>query len=268
MNQHQVIEINEAEDPRIAVYRTMREGDFLRAQGLFVAEGENLVLRLAASTYAMHSVLVARPRAEKILHLLPQTVPCYIAAEELLNEIVGFQFHRGVIACGQRPPLPEAAAWYAVNPHARKWVVLCGIHDAENLGVLLRTCAGFGVDAVLLDPSTMDPFYRRVIRVSMGAIFSLPVLRSTDLAMDLDFLSQRAGAELYATVVDTEAIPLYHVTPAAAWAILLGNEHRGLDDCWVARCDHKITLPMRNGIDSLNVATAAGIFLHHFSVPR
>ncbi len=268
MNNHKVFEIEEADDPRIAVYRNMREGDFLRAQGLFVAEGEHLVLRLAASTYAMHSLLVARPRAEKIMPLLPQAVPCYIAAEEVLNEIVGFQFHRGVLACAQRRPLPEAAAWYAANPHARKWVVLCGIHDAENLGVLLRTCAGFGVDAVILDPSTMDPFYRRVIRVSMGAIFSLSVLRSTDLDLDLDFLRRRAGAELYATVVDTTAIPLYRVTPATAWAILLGNEHRGLDDCCVARCDHKMTLPMRSGIDSLNVATAAGIFLYHFSVPR
>ena len=264
---HEMIEIFAADDPRMAPYRAVRDQELLRNHDLFVAEGENLVLRLAASRYPMHSLLVAANRADDFLRRLARPQRCYIASEALLAAIAGFSFHRGVLALGRRLPLPQLPDWYPQNPRAQKWVVLCGLQDAENIGVLLRTCAAFGVDAIVLDAHTIDPFYRRVIRVSMGAVFSLPLVRSDDLGSDINFLQQKVGAALYATVLSDSATPLHDVQPAAAWALLLGNEYHGLDASNSARCDHRITLPMRPGIDSLNVAVAAGIFLYHFCRP-
>ena len=260
-----ILPVESLADPRIAVYRNLKDGDLSRQGERFIAEGELVVRRLLESDYPVESVLLADRRVAEMAPLVPPGVPVYAAPAGLVSGIVGFGFHCGVIACGRRRPLPAlddlAAGW----GKAATLVVLPEITNTENLGALLRISAAFGADAVVLGRRCCDPFYRQSIRVSMGTVFRLRLVSSADLAGDLERLRRQWGFELAATVAEGGAESLAGASRAARLALLFGNEAQGLPADLVARCDRRITIPMKLDTDSLNVAVAAGIFLHHFT---
>ena len=257
--------IDSLDDPRIAPYRNLKDGELARRSERFIAEGELVVRRLLASGWAAESVLVSDRRVDEIAPLALAETAVYVVAEKTLSQIIGFKFHLGVVACGRRRPLPSlehvAAGW--AGPATV--VVLPEITSTENLGALLRISGAFGADAVVLGPRCCDPFYRQAIRVSMGAVFRLAIVRSEDLAADLGQLRQRWGFELAAAVLDKDAEPLATAARPSRLALLFGNEAQGLSPQQVALCSRRITIPMRLGTDSLNVAVAAGVFLFHFT---
>jgi len=185
------IPVASPDDPRIAVFRNLKDRELARRGDLFIAEGELVVRRLLASRFPVESVLLAEGRVDELAPLVPPETPVYSAPPRLVNAIIGFPFHLGVIACGRRLPPPSldevAVAWSG----SATVVVLPEITNTENLGALLRICGAFGVDAVLLGPRCCDPFYRQSIRVSMGAVFRLPLMRSADLPADLRRLRER-----------------------------------------------------------------------------
>jgi len=253
------------DDPRIAVYRDLPDRQLDRLAGRFIAEGRLVVERLLESDYTAESVLLAERRVAGVLPLVPPDVPVYVAAQRLVERIVGFRFHSGVIACGLRrdtPSLDDVAPGWAEDVTL---AVLPDIANTENLGGLLRISAAFGADAVVLGPSCCDPFYRQAVRVSMGTVFSLPLVRSKDLAADLERLREKWHVELAAAVLDGDAEPLSRARRGRRLGLLFGNEATGLAPEHVALCDRKITVPMKLGADSLNVAVAAAVFLHHFT---
>jgi tRNA G18 (ribose-2'-O)-methylase SpoU len=259
------IEIASLDDPRLEPYRHLKDTNRTRWAGLFVAEGEKLVRRLLASDYETASVLVGRRYAEEFRSLAPEETPLLVVPDDWVEDLVGFNFHRGVLACGRRRPNP---AWQETLPPGggRATAVVCpDVQDPENLGAILRISSAFGVDLVLLGPRSADPLSRRVLRVSMGAALSVPLVRSDDLPADLERLRGEFGLQLAATVLDADAEPLETARRPARLAILLGSEGHGLERSLVVRCDRRITIPMQRGTDSLNVAVAAGIFLYHFS---
>jgi tRNA G18 (ribose-2'-O)-methylase SpoU len=129
----------------------------------------------------------------------------------------------------------------------------------------LRLCAVFGVAAVLLDRRCCDPFSRRVLRVSMGNVFNLPIRECTDLPADLQRLRRDEQFQLAAAVTDRQAAPLDEVHCPKRLVLLFGNESEGLDQSLIDACDLRITVPMPGVADSLNVAVAAGIILFHLS---
>ena len=133
--------------------------------------------------------------------------------------------------------------------------------------LLARVAAGLGVGAMVLGPRCADPWYRRAVRVSMGAVFKLPMVRLTDLNAGLNSLRDRHGYSLIATVINPEATPLDEATPAPNTkpAILLGSEGYGLAPETIAQCDEQVRIPMHAEVDSLNVAVAAGIVLYHYA---
>ena len=144
-------------------------------------------------------------------------------------------------------------------------VVCPEIEKTDNLGALIRIAAGFGATAMVLGERCCDPFFRQSVRVSMGSVFKLPIVRTDDLARDLRRLRGEFGVELIATVLDEEAERLEDVGRPRRLGLLLGNEGQGLPAEIVALCDRRVTIPMKLGTDSLNVAVAAGIFLYHFT---
>src|SRR5438045_2055216 len=144
-------------------------------------------------------------------------------------------------------------------------VILPDIHSVENIGSLVRLSAGFGADALILGERCHDPFWRQSVRVSMGTIFSLPLVQSQNLHDDLERLKREWQVELAATVLDPEAEMLSTATRPRRFALLFGSEPHGLGPEWIAQCDRRLTIPMHWGTDSLNVAVAAGIFLYHFT---
>ena len=259
-----VCRVESLDDPRLACYRNLKDRQ-LAAQGrLFIAEGEFIVRRLIASGWGVDSLLASPRLLAELEPLLDPAVPVYVAPDDLLTRIVGFSFHLGVLGCGRRPAWPTleqaAAGW---GPEATV-LTLPEITNGENLGALLRVAAGFGVSSVILGPRCCDPLYRLCVRVSMGTVFSLPIVRSSDLEADCLILRDRHGFELAAAVLDGDAIPLRQFQRPARLSLLLGNEAQGLAPQHVALCRHRLTIPMKLGTDSLNVAVAA-VFLYHVS---
>ena len=261
----QAIAITDLDDDRIAIYRDLQSSRMAQERGCFIAEGEHVVLRLVASRLEVVSILVAENRLARLLPRLARPVPCFSLPEERLKELAGFDFHRGIIGCGVRHPMLSIRELLAKSKGQLRLVIAAGVMDAENLGAIVRTCAAFGVDALLIGGGRLDPYYRRVVRVSMGAVFSLPIAFSGDLESDLSWLQEHAQVDLYATVLDPQARPLADVMPPPRWGLLLGNENSGIPPRLQALCRSRLTLPMPPGTDSLNVSVAAGIFIHHFA---
>jgi tRNA G18 (ribose-2'-O)-methylase SpoU len=219
---------------------------------------------LLASDYPCESVLVIERLADEIAAVVPPDVPFYVTTPAILRQIIGFKFHSGVMGIGKRKQSVSLAQLDALNRGRSTLVVCPELISAQNIGSLVRICAALGVDGMLLGEKCCDPFWRQSIRISMGTVFYLPIIRSANLMADLELLSAR-NFELMASVLDENAEPLDHAKRADRLAILFGNESAGLDPAIVARCDRMVTIPMRKGIDSLNVTIAAGIFLYHFT---
>jgi tRNA G18 (ribose-2'-O)-methylase SpoU len=259
------IRIEDLSDPRVAPYRNIKEKDLERAGRLFIAEGEYVVRRLFASDFPIESLFVTDRRLEEIGPLAPEGVPLYVTSTEIMNGILGMKFHSGVIACGRRKPWMKLEEVLPNRPSRLTLVVCPDISNAENIGSIVRIAAGFGADALILGEHSHDPFWRQSIRVSMGTVFQLPIYQSRELLHDLARLKSEWGVELAATVLDEDAEPLSQAKRGGRLAILFGGESQGLDDATVRACDRRVTIPMKLGTDSLNVAVAAGVFLYHFT---
>lgn len=191
--------------------------------------------------------------------------PVYVLPSSELDQLVGFQFHRGILACGRRPPstaLSDACAGLSKQATA---VVCVDVCDPANLGSILRNAAAFGVDLVVISPHCAEAFSRRVLRVSMGAVFQLRLVETPDLARALQLLRDEQSFELLATVLDDDAEPLERAERTARMALLIGSEREGLPAKVTRLCQRRITLAMESHTDSLNAAVASGVFLYHFT---
>ncbi len=145
------------------------------------------------------------------------------------------------------------------------FVVVCPkLSNPENLGALARIGDVFGVDAILAGPECPDPLSRRVLRVSMGAALRVPVIVADGLLAAASRLADGRGFELVAAVADPSAAPFEAVPRPRRLALVLGDEHEGIAPAWLSRCHHAVTIPMRAGASSLNVAVAAGILIYHY----
>jgi tRNA G18 (ribose-2'-O)-methylase SpoU len=262
MNRHA---IHDLDDPRVTLYHNLKDRELERRGRHFIAEGEHIVKRLLASDYPVDSVLLADRRAEEIAPLVPAHVPVYVTSQELMNHILGLKFHSGVMACGRRK---ERRSLDDVVPKDRErlTLVICpDISNVENIGSMIRLSAGFGADAIVLGERCHDPFWRQSVRVSMGTIFTLPIVQSDDLLRDVRRLKEEWGVELVATVLDPSAESLATARRGSKLGLLFGGEAQGLEHPYINACDRRVTIPMHHGTDSLNVAVAAGIFLYHFT---
>jgi len=259
--------VSSLDDPRLACYRNLKDRELAREGGVFIAEGELIVRRLLESGWPVESLLLSPRMLDQLEPLAASGVPVYVLPDAMLGQIVGFAFHLGVLACGRR------VAWPTLEQAARQWgrratvLVLPGIANTENLGALLRIAAGFGAEAALLGPRCGDVLYRQCVRVSMGAVFRLPIVQCDRLERDLRALREDWGFELVAAVLEADAQPLHQAQRPDRLALMLGNEAKGLSPEHLALCHRRLTIPMQCGTDSLNVAIAAAVFLYHFRAP-
>ncbi|MAE62427.1 MAG: rRNA methylase [Planctomycetaceae bacterium] len=260
-----LIPIADLNDPRLQPFRQMKDRRLARSDGLFIAEGANVVDQLTTSTFQIHALLTAERFADRYHQRLPPDTPIYVLPEPQIEHVIGFKFHRGVIAAGRRQPLAALDHVMAQHLGQTTWLICPQIYDAENLGALIRIAAAFGVDGLILGPTCSDPLWRRTIRVSMGAVFHLPIVQSDDLERDLQRLHDQFNLTRIATVLDDAAQPLAATPRPDRVAILLGNEAIGLPSSVTDICDAKVTIPMNVGADSLNVAVAAAVCLYHFT---
>jgi tRNA G18 (ribose-2'-O)-methylase SpoU len=259
-----LVPIASLSDPRLDPYRSLKQTNLTRDSGRFIAEGKLVVERLLASRFQVDSVLLSERRLplwESLLRVGDS--PVYVVSEETARQLLGFHFHAGVLACGRRGPrftVHDLLAALDTEPHL---LVACPhMTDPDNLGSLIRVARALGVGGLLLGRGCCDPFSRRTLRVSMGNALELPIVESRDLADDLRCLQREHGFTLTATVVDPGAQPLHQTQGVPRDVLLLGNEAHGLGPEWRSFCDRQVTIPMSAGVDSLNVALAAGICLH------
>ncbi len=248
-------------DPRLRDYANLKDHQLGANSGKFMAESEGVVRRLLGSPLAVESVLVTAPRLHTLEAALRPGVPVYVAPQEVMDAVAGFHIHRGCLAVGRRP------ASTRIPDDARTIVVLEDLVDVDNLGAVVRNAAALGADAVLLSPRCADPFYRKAIRVSMGSVFTLPIVRAARWPDELIELKERFGFRVVGAVLDAGAVPLSNFRRPERVALLLGSEGPGLYPGTKALCDTLVTIPMATGhADSLNVATAGAILLYHLVV--
>lgn len=286
-----IIPITDRSDSRLDPYRDLKREDVRRRGELFIAEGRLVVQRLLASRFETVSVLAEAKRRPWLEGRVAPDIPVLVVTPELMREISGFNFHRGLLACGRRLPFAPAATLWTASTAAdappedapvptrtptegadrlapdRIALGAITVNDLENLGSLIRTAAAFGIDTLVLNPQTVDPLCRRVLRVSMGTALRM---RFVDLTDPLAWLreNERRGAWFtIATTLDEDSIPLSQVADHPEFhrrpkLLLMGNEGEGLPDEIRRACTVGAKIPMAPGVDSLNVAVAGAIAIY------
>jgi tRNA G18 (ribose-2'-O)-methylase SpoU len=254
--------IEDATDPRLEDYRDLTDVQLRRrrepADGLFMAEGEKVIRRALAAGYPLRSLLLE----DKWLVSLRDVVdafdgPVHVATRAALAEVTGYDVHRGALAAMDRLPLPSVAE---VLGGATRVAVLENLTDHTNVGAIFRSAAGLGMDAVLVTPRCADPLYRRSVKVSMGAVFSVPWTRFSSWPADIAVLRD-AGFAVLGLTPEAAAVPIDELTPdvRARAALLLGAEGPGLLADTLAEVGTRVRIPMSAGVDSLNVGAAAAV---------
>lgn len=248
--------LTEPGDPRLRDFTDLRDVQLRSArepaEGLFLAEGDATIRRALAAGYVPRAGLGSERFASALAELIGEA-PVYVVEDQVLERTTGFPVHRGALASFERRPLPEPAA---VLAGADRVLVLEDLSDHTNLGAVFRSAAALGWDALLLTPRCADPLYRRAVRTSMGAVFSIPWTR-IDHRQGPEAL-RAAGFMLVALTPVGEA-DLGDLSAEGRLALALGAEGPGLTKGWLAAADVRVRIPMREGIDSLNVAATAAI---------
>ncbi|MGI9051952.1 MAG: TrmH family RNA methyltransferase [Ilumatobacteraceae bacterium] len=255
----EVVHLDDADDPRLVDYVRLADPEARRRQErdeLFIAEGVTAIERLLTSGHRVRSVLLT-PKAHARLadRLTELDAPVYVAPQEVLARTVGFDLHRGAVAAADRQPLSSVDE---VAELSRRLAVLEGLNDPENVGAIARSARALGIDGLVLDPTCIDPYYRRTIRVSMGEVLHLRVARAASWPADLDRLRAH-GFEAWALTPDPSADDLFANAVPDRVAVLLGAEGGGLSPGALDAADRQVRIPMAPGADSLNVGHAAAI---------
>lgn len=262
------IEINDPDDPRIATYRNIRERDLVGRQELFVAEGKVVLnVLLGARRFQTESVLVSENRLagmRQTLQHLPPGTPLYIASRSVMDRIVGFPIHRGILGIGRRREPESLADLLASAPRQSNIIILSGIANHDNVGSIFRNAAALGADAVILDGLCCDPLYRKAIRVSVGAVLKVPFVRSGTVQEIMARVSN-AGYRMLAFTPGA-ARDLVDLRPHDRNALVFGSEGHGLSPNLIEAME-AVRIAMAPGFDSLNVAAASAIALHHLRHP-
>ena len=265
-----IVQVDDPTDPRLADYVGLTDPALRRrvepATGVFIAEGDKIIRRAVDEGYAPRSLLLAERWVAGLQDVVEgnPTLPVYVASTEVLRCVTGYLVHRGALAAVARPTLLSVSQ---LARNAQRLTVLHDLVDPQNVGSIFRAAAALGMDGVVLSPDCADPLYRRAVRVSMGAVLSLPYARFEESRSGLRDL-RTAGFRLLAMTPDPAATPLAELSDVDTrrCALLLGTEGDGLPPAWLAESDMRVRIPMARGIDSLNVGSAAAVAFYGLSL--
>jgi tRNA G18 (ribose-2'-O)-methylase SpoU len=261
-----VVDVSSPLDPRLVLYRSVSDPALAERHGLFVAEGRRVVERAIRSGLSLRSILLTATAQRAMADLLDSRpdVAVLRVSQALMNDVIGFNIHRGCLALAERPAHRD---WAALTAGARLVVVLEGIGDADNVGSIFRTASAFGVDAVLMDPTCADPLYRKAVRTSMAATIAVPFAAARPWPDVLRMLGT-TGWRVLGLTPRGDAPPLQHVAHTDAdtpTALVFGHEGSGLSEETLAACTAHARIPMAAGHDSLNVAVSVAVALYELT---
>ncbi|HWH72089.1 MAG TPA: RNA methyltransferase [Candidatus Sulfotelmatobacter sp.] len=267
---YHVQKIDSFELPELQPYRTMRRQMEHREQGILVAEGEKVVRRLLESHFGVISVLMPErwlPELEPVLQARPEEVRVFVAEKERLETLTGFSMYQGLLAVGKIPAEPPLEQLLARSERPYLLAAVDGLSSAENLGALVRNCAGFSVQGLIVGETSTSPFLRRAVRSSMGTIFQMPVVETRNLARALGELRSRGIRSIAAHPhVERRTLPQANFTSDCC--VVFGSEGYGISPAVLAACDEAVAIPMPPTVDSLNVGSAAAVFLYEANRQR
>lgn len=273
-----VIELSTLDDPRLDAYVRLTEVQ-LRSklepeQGVFIAESSKVVRRALDGGMVPQSLLMEPKWLDSLADVIAEVerrypeVPVFVAPQDELAKLIGYELTRGALAAFSRPPLRSVEE---VVREARLVAVLENITNHTNVGAIFRSAAALGVDAVLVTPACYDPLYRRAVRVSMGTVFQVSWTRigndAHDWAAEGVPLLHSLGFTTAAMALSNDSISLADPRLKACdkLALVFGTEGDGLARSTISRCDYTVRIPMANGVDSLNVAAASAVAFWEFT---
>jgi tRNA G18 (ribose-2'-O)-methylase SpoU len=296
-----VATITALDQPELAPYRTLKRSAAHAQLGIFVVEGDKVLDRLLESDFTVVSVLITEerfPEYQARLHARPEPdIAVFVCAKPVLEGMVGFEIYQGVLAIAKTPPPLTLEKILATGPRPRLLVAMDGLSNAENVGTLMRNCVAFGVTALIAGETCCNPYLRRTVRNSMGAIFKLPVLEvgkadfarwgerpreplqtsangSPGVSPHLSSLVETLrelhahGIHTIAAHPHTDKKVLSQADFTGDCCVVFGSEGHGISKEVLAACDEAVAVPMANGVDSLNVSMAAAVFLYEANRQR
>jgi tRNA G18 (ribose-2'-O)-methylase SpoU len=257
-----IINITDSDDVRLEPYRHVRERDLLGRDGMFIAEGKIVLsILIARADYALDSVLLLENRVQSnksLLEKIPDNIPVYVVPQHVIDTVAGYNVHRGILAIGRRTEVPRLPELLDRCGHDCLLVILSDISNHDNVGSIFRNAAAFSADAVIMDSLCCDPLYRKSLRVSVGAVLTVPWVKGPAIPEIATILSENGFSIAALSPSGTRSIK--DLPTKGKRAILLGSEGHGLPKHLLESLG-SCKIPMSPDFDSLNVATASGIAL-------
>jgi tRNA G18 (ribose-2'-O)-methylase SpoU len=260
-----IISITSLNHPDLTPYRTLRQSVEQFRKGMFIAEGTIVVQRLLESAHKIVSVLITPEWLEEYRERLaarPEQITVFVGQKVLLNTIVGYNLHQCIMALGIIPAQETLDSVLTASPSPRLFAAIDGLANAENIGVLVRNCTAFGVQALLVSETSSSPYLRRAVRNSMGTIFKIPVVQCTNLVETLSMLQKSHQFIIFAAHPHTEEHRIQRTDFSGNCCLVFGSEGSGVSPQVLSACDTLVAIPMQSGVDSLNVASASAVFLY------
>lgn len=266
-----VQKISSLDLPELAPYRTLKRSAAHAKLGIFVVEGDKVLHRLLDSDLEIVSALLVEERLaefESQLRARPEKeITVYVCKKSVMAELTGFEIYQGVLAIAKTPKPLTLENILATSSKPRLFVALDGLSNAENVGLLMRNCAAFGVSALIAGETCSNLYLRRTVRNSMGTIFKLPTMDSHNLVYTLRELQSR-GVRCVAAHPHTDKKVLSQTDFTGDCCVVFGSEGDGISSEVLAACDEAVAVPMANDVDSLNVSAAAAVFLYEANRQR
>jgi tRNA G18 (ribose-2'-O)-methylase SpoU len=259
------ISITSLNHPDLTPYRTLRQSVEQFRKGMFIAEGTIVVQRLLESAHKIVSVLITPEWLEDYRNRLaarPEHITVFVGQKELLNTIVGYNLHQSIMALGIIPAQETLDSVLTNSRSPRLFAAIDGLANAENIGVLVRNCSAFDVQALLVSETSSSPYLRRAVRNSMGTVFKLPVVHCTNLVETIKALQRSYQFKIFAAHPHTEEHRIQRTDFSGNCCLVFGSEGNGVSPQVLSACDAAVAIPMQSGVDSLNVASASAVFLY------
>jgi tRNA G18 (ribose-2'-O)-methylase SpoU len=263
--------IKDPNDPRLLPYSSLK-GKELERDGIFIAEGEKVVKCMVEAGCKIASCLTADgavARYKPLLKIMAKRgAAVYVAADDLIEDIIGFRFHRGIMAVGYCPEKHTISSAFKTLKRPSVFVALNAINDPQNVGLIARNAAAFGVESLIVDNATYDPYYRKAVRVSMGTIFQLAVCYEDDLSKSLAWLKDKHNTRIVVATLGKGTSDITKADFSGNICFVFGNEDKGVSRKVLNIADAKVRIPISKAVDSLNVASASAVCLYEASRQR
>ncbi len=274
-----IVHIDSLDIPELAPYRTLKRPLEHQQQGIFIAEGEKVVRRFLESPLTAISILLTEEWLAEYRPLLEsrkvgngaeggKMIKVFVAEKKILESIVGINLHQGIMALGKIPvgTILEEILTRSPRPHC--FVALDGITNSENMGVIVRNCAAFGVNAIIVGETSCDPYLRRAVRNSMGNVFSIPIIYADNLAESLNKFHRESAMRTIAADPQRSDTPIVRFDFSVDCCLVFGSEGSGISGQVRNACTDAVMIPMANSVDSLNVASATAVVLYEVMKQR